>query len=229
MVAIFRQLSSSILRLLQPSLSLLSVSFILSPSTTHSILLSPHFINKLSTTSWPCCLTSTLAIPAVPEPKTLHQKALLPAETMFHTISSVNWAGNISASHVHIWAWTDLCEKNGSSLDEFTCKTLHWESDGSQAVGEMYTVQCCRSGFNFFKPDEPEGQNVQNTSFVSYLDEAVIKVKCDGSLTRCYWLSWSVWRVEATAVLALTVWLLIDRLCDILYTVPDPDSLEGEK
>lgn len=148
MVAIFRQLSSSILRLLQPSLSLLSVSFILSPSTSNSLLLSPHFINRLSTTSWPCCLTSTLAIPAVPEPETLHQKALLPAETMFHTISSVNWAGNISVSHVHIWAWTDLCEKNGSSLDEFTCETLHWESDGSQAVGKMCTVQCCRSGFN---------------------------------------------------------------------------------
>lgn len=130
-VAIFRCSPLLCLCLPKPSVTSLSVSFILSPI---------YF--SFSPFCYQALIDVLTILPDVPKtPKTLHQKAMLPAETMLHTIWPVNWAGNISASHVHIWTWIDLCEKNGFT-HSFTCNP----SLIAPRLLVMYTLKVCRSG-----------------------------------------------------------------------------------
>lgn len=144
--------SVSMSPLLPPSQSLLS----LLPPLTFSFPSSPFCQQALNNV-----LTMLPDMHTTPtyftEAKNTYSKALLPAEWVLHTIWPVNWGGSVSASHVHIWTWINLCEKNGSTLVNHNAKH-YWECNCSHGVTEMCTLECCRPCLNLFKPDEQEWQ-----------------------------------------------------------------------
>lgn len=86
-----------------------------------------HFISKLSSMSslhftalpdmYTTCMNCTKA-------KNTPPKSTAPSWNNVQHNRPVNWARNISGSLVQIWTWTDLWEKKGITLDEFTRKTL---------------------------------------------------------------------------------------------------------
>ncbi len=113
-----------------------------------SLSLPPHFIHKLSSMSWSCCLTCTPPQATVPKPKTLHHKSTAPS---WNNVTH-NLACKLSREHfcltcpymdlgrpvweewVHSW-WIYMQNIAGSLI-------------APRLLMQCVLYSCCRSGLN---------------------------------------------------------------------------------